>query len=406
MLKLQNLFERAVDTNRGVRRLATLFGVALLCLAPINSQAFTAGCAPPSTPSFPSGNQFAQNLPIPPLGFGLSTRASSCPNYTNVRLNTSQTLPPGVTLQLQGTGSQSVRFVGTPTTVGDFGNLSIEVTENGTTWAPALSVRFVVASCLNWNGGSNQRFPIRYPGGESFFSIPPPQSGVPYTLNGAALPDISSQVPTENYPASAYCPISTWTFEYDTGPGNAALPMASVAPTPLSFSISGTPSASGNGGGNFCGTPDGQSDANAVGRNALGQSIASLRFCFSAFEPSVVNLIGNLPVGTVGQAYLGNLLSNGALPTSFSLQSGNLPPGLTLASDGGITGVPTQPGSFTFVGAVTAQNGNASGSFTIIVNAAPTAPPASQAVPALQTGALLLLGMLLAGLAMRRARSE
>lgn len=402
-----NMNFTAAGARRRLMQLARLIAcVGWLGAALPSANAFTPGCAPPSTPSFPSGNTFAQNLTIPPLGYGLSTRSASCPNYTNVRLNPMQTLPPGVSLQLVGSGSQAVRFVGTPTTVGDFGNLSIKVTENGTTWAAALGVRFVVASCLNWNGGDNQRFPIRYPGGESYFSLPQPQSGVPYTFNNAALPDVSSAIPSENYPASAYCPVTTWEFEYDTGPSTTNLPMTSVAPAPLAFSISGTPSASGDGSENFCGQPDGQLDATARGRNALGQTIASLRFCFVASEPSLVNIFGNLPVGTVGQPYVGSLASNGAPPTAFTVQSGNLPPGLALASDGSISGTPTQAGSFTFVGAVTAQNGTATGSFTIVINAAPTVVQTSQAVPTLHAGALLLLGMLLAGLAAHRSRRK
>jgi hypothetical protein len=408
LFNFSRLHLRAVHASSRAYVLRTLLSaIAILAAsAPSVSHAFTSGCAPPSIPNFSSGNQYAQNLAIPPAGFGLSSRPASCPDYTNVRINPMQTLPPGVSLQLVGSTNQAIRFTGTPTTVGDFGNLSIEVTENGTTWAAALSVRFVVAACLDWNTGNNQRFRTRYPGGESYFTIPTPQSGVAYTFSSAALPDVSSATPSENYPATAYCPVATWEFEYDTSSGDANLPMTNASPAPLAFTISGTPTASGDGSENACGTPDGSPDAVASGRDALGNVIASLRFCFGESEPPIVSIGAILPTGTVGIPYNGSLTSNGVPALTFALLSGALPPGLALASDGAISGTPTQSGSFPFAASVTAQNGTANGNFSIVVNAAQTANPTSQAVPVLGIGGLFALALGALGLAMRASRRK
>jgi hypothetical protein len=54
--------------------------------------------------------------------------------------------------------------------------------------------------------------------------------------------------------------------------------------------------------------------------------------------------------GTKDESYLGSYILATATDRSFiySLASGTLPPGLTLASDGAISGIPTQTGSFAF----------------------------------------------------------
>lgn len=60
-----------------------------------------------------------------------------------------------------------------------------------------------------------------------------------------------------------------------------------------------------------------------------------------------------LPNASPGKAYSANLaaaanLTGGIPPYTFSLTSGSLPSGLTLSSNGTITGIPSLAGSFTF----------------------------------------------------------
>lgn len=60
--------------------------------------------------------------------------------------------------------------------------------------------------------------------------------------------------------------------------------------------------------------------------------------------------------GTVGTAYPGyTFAASGTAPITFSKASGTLPPGLTLASTGVLSGTPTTAGTYTFT--VTAANG-------------------------------------------------
>ncbi len=64
---------------------------------------------------------------------------------------------------------------------------------------------------------------------------------------------------------------------------------------------------------------------------------------------------------------------NGTAPYSFSLLAGSLPPGLTLGSDGTISGAPTAVGAFAFSVLATDSNGvTGTGNFTITVDS--TAP--------------------------------
>ena len=69
----------------------------------------------------------------------------------------------------------------------------------------------------------------------------------------------------------------------------------------------------------------------------------ALRFTDEAYHP---------PVGYTGQAYHWSFTGAGgcgpALPYSFKVLNGSLPPGLTLDTSGLVHGVPTQTGDYTF----------------------------------------------------------
>ena len=55
-------------------------------------------------------------------------------------------------------------------------------------------------------------------------------------------------------------------------------------------------------------------------------------------------------------------------PGAFSVPSGSLPPGLTLYSDGGIRGVPTTAGTYTFTVSLVASSGSASQAYSITIS--------------------------------------
>jgi hypothetical protein len=73
-------------------------------------------------------------------------------------------------------------------------------------------------------------------------------------------------------------------------------------------------------------------------------------------RPSPLNITTlNLPVGAIGDAYkVGLVATGGQQPYTWTIDSGALPPGLSLTTDGVISGTPTTPvGTFGFILRVT-----------------------------------------------------
>ena len=86
----------------------------------------------------------------------------------------------------------------------------------------------------------------------------------------------------------------------------------------------------------------------------------------------ITNQSDELSPGTVGEFYCcGNLFADGGVPDyTWSLVSGELPPGLELSdSPGRITGTPTTAGTFTFTVQVTdSRDATAQRTFTITIS--------------------------------------
>jgi predicted outer membrane repeat protein len=98
-----------------------------------------------------------------------------------------------------------------------------------------------------------------------------------------------------------------------------------------------------------------------------------------AYQSLVTVSAATLPVGTVGDDYTQTTLTaaGGTAPYAFHTTFGTFPPGLTLAPDGTLSGVPTEAGVFTF--AVAAQDastgpGPFTGSQVFTVTVMPTTP--------------------------------
>lgn len=110
--------------------------------------------------------------------------------------------------------------------------------------------------------------------------------------------------------------------------------------------ISGTPVSSGN-----------PSFTLKVQDNAL--NLATQAFSLSIGVGLAVTTNSTLPSGIVGAAYQYTLTAVGGTPPySWSTASGNLPAGLTLSSQGVLSGTPTTAGSSTFFARVTDASSN------------------------------------------------
>ncbi|KAA9111306.1 putative Ig domain-containing protein [Microbacterium rhizomatis] len=98
-------------------------------------------------------------------------------------------------------------------------------------------------------------------------------------------------------------------------------------------------------------------------------------------------IAGSPPAAVTGTAYAYPFTTSGFPAPHVSLTAGSLPPGLTLAADGTLSGTPTQTGSFAFT--VTASNGtapDASLPVTLNVNAAPVIPSSTPSGTLATTG--------------------
>jgi len=80
-----------------------------------------------------------------------------------------------------------------------------------------------------------------------------------------------------------------------------------------------------------------------------------------------LSLTATLPVAIVGVPYTYTLQATGGTPPyTYSLTAGSLPPGITLQSDGVISGTPTQPGATSFTATVT-DNVSATASVPLVL---------------------------------------
>ena len=135
----------------------------------------------------------------------------------------------------------------------------------------------------------------------------------------------------------------------------------------------------GGGGGGGVGNNNGTGPTGPGAGGAGGSGVVIVTYTAVAVAPTFVNASPSLS-GTVGTAYAGyTFTATGTTPITFTKDSGDLPPGLTLASNGGLSGTPTTAGTYTFK--VKAANGTSPDAvtsditITIAPAASPTVPP-------------------------------
>ncbi|MBQ9566353.1 MAG: putative Ig domain-containing protein [Synergistaceae bacterium] len=98
----------------------------------------------------------------------------------------------------------------------------------------------------------------------------------------------------------------------------------------------------------------------------------------AAPTPPAITTGATLADATEGTAYSVTLAATGTTPIAWALDSGSLPPGLTLGSDGKISGTPTTPGSYSFTIKASNTAGDDTRAFTLTVKGvAPTVTTAS-----------------------------
>jgi hypothetical protein len=128
----------------------------------------------------------------------------------------------------------------------------------------------------------------------------------------------------------------------------------------------------------------------ASGANTYANSI------FVALQPPVITTTA-LPAGMVDSAYSATLAATGGVPFEWSIESGNLPNGLSLdSSTGEISGTPTASGNFDFTVKAKNAGGEDTKMLSIVINSLGIAPITKYEIrvyPNPTTGELTVCGM-------------
>jgi hypothetical protein len=164
---------------------------------------------------------------------------------------------------------------------------------------------------------------------------PPPRGGVqvPPSIINQALVDGSIGIPyTETFLAQNGQPPYTFSVYAGALPNGLVLSAGGI--------ISGTPETAGL-------------FTFVIRVEDVNTLVSNTTFTINIpAAPIITN--SSLPNGTVGVPYNSPLTATGgSAPYAFVVLSGSLPPGLVLASTGGITGTPTAIGTFSFLAQIT-----------------------------------------------------
>jgi subtilisin family serine protease len=170
------------------------------------------------------------------------------------------------------------------------------------------------------------------------FGAPPPPPPVP-SITTTSLPEGTvGDAYSATLQAAGGTPPYTWSLDSGSLPSSLSLDTSTGA-------IAGTPTSAGT----FSFTARVTDSASQSDTQALSITVAP------APVPPPTITTTSLPNGTVGASYNEMLqATGGTTPYAWSLDSGSLPPGLSLApSTATITGTPTSAGTFSFTAQVT-----------------------------------------------------
>ena len=217
---------------------------------------------------------------------------------------------------------------------------------------------------LNSDGGFTYTPPANFAGASDTFTYTATNGQLP---NDTATVTIAIACPTisvtnpANTAGTADAPFSE-TFTQTGGNGAVTFATASTLPAGLVLAtngvLSGTPTQTGS-------FPIAVTVTDANGCTGTGATYNLIIACQTITVTNPAN--GN---GTVSAAFSETFTQTGAIGTAtFTLASGVLPSGLTLATNGVLSGTPTQSGSFPITVTVTDSNGctGTSATYTIVI---------------------------------------
>ncbi|MDF3980797.1 putative Ig domain-containing protein [Luteibacter sp. PPL554] len=184
----------------------------------------------------------------------------------------------------------------------------------------------------------------------------------PFNISNTSLPAMTyNQSYSQQIQVSGGTPPYTYSIVSGAPPGITISSSGGV--------ISGTPIQAGS-----------YSIAVRVVDSASPQNTANKTFAVTVATPTLTMGPASLATAKQGLAYAAQLTTSGGTPAyTYTLPSGGLPAGLTMDTNGAISGTPTQSGTFTFVVQVTdstPSNNNtpatAQRNYTLQITPAPT----------------------------------
>jgi hypothetical protein len=358
------------------------------------------------------------NLPTGAVGLAYSVQLNATggvPPYSNWRVTTGS-LPPGISLN-----ASTGQLTGTPTTTGSFAFL-VEVRDSsGQTATKGFTLVINAGVSITSTAqpptaivGTPFQFALTAAGGTQPYtwsiltgSLPPgltlnPANG---TIAGTPTTAGTFGVTIEVKDAPGQTARAPFTFEVVTGlsiTNPAALPTATarVAYTTVFQAAGGTGPYSNwrivtgsvpaalilnSSTGELAGTPATPGDYSfTIAVNDSATRTVSKAFTLTVLPPGLaITSAATLPPATFGTAYSFTLQADGGtVPYRWSLASGNLPAGLTLADTGVISGTPTAIGSSAFtISVLDSASRSSSRDFTLAVSS-PALPAFNLSGPA------------------------
>jgi outer membrane autotransporter protein len=326
--------------------------------------------SPSSLPAAAFGVSYSQTLSATggstPYTFALTSGAGSLPTGMSFSNNTLSGTPTQAgTFNLSFSVTDNVGATGTKSYSLTVGSPTITLSQQPTTAFIGSAYSFTLVAT-----GANAPYTYTPHTGSD---IPPPGlvlssngviSGTPTTLGSYSfkVDAVDSSTPTNaavltinmtvaNQPPTAG-PVSA-TVAYDSTNNPITLNLSGPAATSVAVATQATHGTAVATGTSITYTPTtgyaGPDTFTYTASNGAGSS-SPATVTITVSPPTIVYAPANPPGGTVGVAYSQSMAgaSGGAAPYTYTIASGALPAGVTLAANGTLSGTPTATGAFTF----------------------------------------------------------